>query len=325
MNTQSGLALKIEGLTKQFGDLLAVDSIQFELEYGRIFGYLGANGAGKSTTLRMLTGILKPTSGRAWVAGVNLIESPEAVKPLVGYVSQRFSLYEDLTIRENLEFFSHVYGLEGRARVERLDEVLEMTQMQHVQHRLAGHLSGGWKQRLAIANAILHKPKVLFLDEPTAGLDPIVRRLVWELLYKLTQEKMALFVTTHYMEEAERCHQLAILSHGRILMQGSPAFIRKSLSNDVLRITCEPLMLASSLFQKMKEVKGLTVYSHALHLNLAEAIDLDAFYNLAKNHGIEIRSIEKIEATLEDVFATLEQEIDPASPKTEPFFTKRSS
>jgi len=317
MKQDSAFALKIAALTKSFGDFTAVDQIHFELEYGRIFGYLGANGAGKSTTLRMLTGILKPTAGQAWVAGVNLIDAPELVKPLVGYVSQRFSLYEDLTIRENLDFFSRVYGLEGKARTERIEEVLEMTQMQHVEHRLAGHLSGGWKQRLAIANAILHRPKVLFLDEPTAGLDPIVRRLVWELLYKLTQEGMALFLTTHYMEEAERCHHLAILSHGKILMQGTPSAIRQSLSDDVWRITCQPLMLASSLFQQLPQVKGLTVYSHALHVHLSQLVDREPFYRLAQEHGIHIESIEKIEPTLEDVFATLEQEIRPLVQKNQ--------
>jgi ABC-2 type transport system ATP-binding protein len=309
-------ALKIEGLTKSFGDFTAVNQIHFELEYGRIFGYLGANGAGKSTTLRMLTGILKPTSGKAWVAGADLIQTPEKVKPLVGYVSQRFSLYEDLTIRENLDFFSSVYGLRAKERQKRIEEVLEMTQMQNVQHRLAGHLSGGWKQRLAIANAILHKPKVLFLDEPTAGLDPIVRRLVWELLYKLTQEGMALFVTTHYMEEAERCHHLAILSHGKILMQGSPESIRKSLSDDVIRVTCDPLMLASRIFQDIEGVRGLTVYSHALHLNLGRHLDIQELHVAAKRHGISIFEIEKIEPTLEDVFATLEQETSPDGVQT---------
>lgn len=301
-------ALKIEGLTKRFGDFTAVDHIDFKLDYGRIFGYLGANGAGKSTTLRMLTGILKPTEGKAWVAGVDLINAPESVKPFVGYVSQRFSLYEDLTIRENLNFFSSVYGLTGKEKAHRIEEVLEMTQMQNVQNRLAGELSGGWKQRLAIANAILHKPKVLFLDEPTAGLDPIVRRLVWELLYKLTQEGMALFVTTHYMEEAERCHHLAILSHGKILMQGSPDFIKKSLPDDVIRVTCDPLMLASRVFQQIEGVRSLTVYSHTLHLNLARKFESSEFYETANKNGITIESIEKIPATLEDVFATLEQE-----------------
>jgi len=216
------IAIKAEQLSRRFGKFTAVDQIFLEIPYGSIFGFLGANGAGKSTTIRMLCGILAASSGSATVAGFDINQEPEKIKEAIGYVSQKFSLYGDLNVLENLSFYGQIYGLTGKALRERIEEVLHITGLDDYRKRLAEHLSGGLKQKLAIANGILHKPRVLFLDEPTAGIDPLSRRMIWDLLLKLSSQGVALFVTTHYMEEAERCHTIAFISHGRILKQGTP-------------------------------------------------------------------------------------------------------
>ncbi len=215
-------AIEAKSLTRRFGAITAVDHMSFSIRSGEIFGYLGANGAGKSTTIRMLCGILAPNEGTATVAGFDVMKDPESVKKAIGYVSQKFSLYLDLTVQENLEFFGRVYALPEAQMRQRLEETLVITGLASVRQQMAGTLSGGWKQRLAVANGLLHRPKILFLDEPTAGIDPLARRSLWALFNRLSSEGITLFVTTHYMEEAERCHQLALISHGRILKMGTP-------------------------------------------------------------------------------------------------------
>lgn len=217
------IAIRADHLTRRFGNFTAVDGISFEIPYGSIFGYLGANGAGKSTTIKMLCGILAPTSGTGVVAGFDINRDTEEIKNNIGYVSQRFSLYGDLTVMENLTFFGEIYGLAGRDLQQRIHEVLKLCGLEEFPGRLAEHLSGGMKQKLAIANGILHKPRVLFLDEPTAGIDPLSRRSIWAVLFELAKQGTALFVTTHYMEEAERCHTIAFINAGRILKVGPPA------------------------------------------------------------------------------------------------------
>lgn len=219
----SKIAIKVDQLTKRFGQFTAVDGISFEFSYGSIFGYLGANGAGKSTTIKMLCGILAPTSGGGTVAGFDINTEPEKIKTAIGYVSQRFSLYGDLNVIENLNFFGQIYGLKGDQLHNRIEEVLALTGLGEYRHRQAQFLSGGWKQKLGIANGILHKPKIIFLDEPTAGIDPLSRRAIWKLLQQLAAEGVGLFITTHYMEEAERCDQLAFLSEGKMLKVGPPS------------------------------------------------------------------------------------------------------
>ena len=220
MNT---FAIEANHLTRRFGKFIAVDDISFSIPYGSIFGFLGANGAGKSTTIRMLCGILAPTSGTGHVAGFDVATQPEEIKSAIGYVSQRFSLYTDLTVMENLSFYGQIYGLDHGNLKDRIEEVLALSGLNEYRNRLATELSGGWKQKLAIANGILHKPRILFLDEPTAGIDPLSRRSIWALLSQLSQEGTALFITTHYMEEAERCHTIAFISHGKMLKSGSVA------------------------------------------------------------------------------------------------------
>ncbi|MBI4367668.1 MAG: ABC transporter ATP-binding protein [Deltaproteobacteria bacterium] len=235
------IAIDVRGLGRRFGATVAVDAVSFRLRYGDIFGFLGPNGAGKSTTIRMLCGILAPSAGTALVAGYDVNREPEAIKAVIGYVSQRFSLYPDLTVEENLAFFGQIYNLSGVALRQRLEAVLATTGLEPWRGRLAGTLSGGWKQRLAIANGILHRPRILFLDEPTAGLDPVSRHAVWQVLNHLAAHGVALFVTTHYMEEAERCHHLAFIHQGRLLVSGTPALLKQqaggALENVFIRLS----------------------------------------------------------------------------------------
>ena len=216
------IAIQADQLTRRFGKFTAVDQVSFSLPYGSIFGFLGANGSGKSTTIRMLCGILAPTSGTGKVAGFDVRTQPEQIKTAIGYVSQRFSLYSDLTVIENLNFFGQIYGLSNENLTHRIEEVLTLTGLNQYRTKLSSELSGGWKQKLAIANGILHKPRIIFLDEPTAGIDPLSRRAIWEVLISLAKQGTALFITTHYMEEAERCNSIAFISNGHILKIGSP-------------------------------------------------------------------------------------------------------
>lgn len=301
------IAIDVKDLTRRFGKLTAVDQVNFSLSYGEIFGFLGANGSGKSTTIRMLCGILAPTSGTATVGGYDVNTQSEKVKETIGYVSQRFSLYNDLTVEENLRFYGEIYGLEGKVLDARIEAVLPMTGLAPYRGQIAGNLSGGWKQKLALANSILHKPKILFLDEPTAGIDPLSRRALWELLYQLADSGVALFVTTHYMEEAERCNHIAFISQGRLLKIGSPAQLKQEISNQLLQVRCQPLMKASLLFQKLPGVSGITAYGTALHLNTVnmEFVKREV-ERAAKENDIRIESMQPIAASLEDVFATLE-------------------
>ncbi len=219
---ENKIAISANRLTRRFGKFTAVDHVSFEIPYGSIFGFLGANGSGKSTTIKMLCGILAPSDGTGTVAGFDVKTQPESIKQAIGYISQKFSLYGDLTIIENLMFFGRIYGLDGAPLQQRIDEVLVMTGLDKYLNKQAEFLSGGWKQKLAIANGILHKPKILFLDEPTAGIDPLSRKMIWEILTGLASQGTALFITTHYMEEAQRCDQLAFICDGKILKVGTP-------------------------------------------------------------------------------------------------------
>ena len=306
----SNIAISADRLTRRFGKFTAVDEVSFEIPYGAIFGFLGANGAGKSTTIRMLCGILEPTSGNGRVGGFDVQTQPEQIKSVIGYVSQRFSLYSDLTVNENLNFYGQIYGLEGKALSARIEEVMRITGLDRFRQRLSGDLSGGWKQKLAIANAILHKPKIIFLDEPTAGLDPLSRRGIWELLYQLAESGTSLFVTTHYMEEAERCTTIAFISDGRILKTGQPAQLKQDLSGQILEVTCRPLMKASRIFGVLEGVRGVTVYGTTLNLNVTDIKTLEARVRAsAAKEGIEITAIRPIAASLEDVFSDLDAQM----------------
>src|SRR3990170_2744425 len=243
-------AVEVEDLVKVFGNFLAVDHIRFQVEKGEIFGFLGPNGAGKSTTIRMLCGLLMPTGGKGRVAGFNLMESPESIKGVIGYMSQKFSLYEDLTVIENLHFFGGIYGLSGPLQRGREEDVLEMIGLRDLRDRMTRTLAVGWKQRLALGCAILHKPSILFLDEPTSGVDPISRRNFWGLIQQMGEEGVTTFVTTHYMDEAEYCGRLALIYQGRIVALGTPSELKlKTLSQGVMEVECEPLMTALDLLK----------------------------------------------------------------------------
>jgi len=303
------IAISADRLTRRFGKFTAVDEISFEIPYGAIFGFLGANGAGKSTTIRMLCGILEPTSGTGKVGGFDVQTQPEQIKGVIGYVSQRFSLYSDLTVTENLIFYGRIYGLDGTALSGRIEEVLELSGLDLFRQRLSGDLSGGMKQKLAIANAILHRPKIIFLDEPTAGLDPLARRAIWELLYQLAEGGTSLFVTTHYMEEAERCSTIAFISDGKILKIGQPAQLKQDLSRQILEVACQPLMKASRLFGGLEGVRGVTVYGTTLNLNVTDEKAVEArVIASARKEGVTVTSIKPISASLEDVFSDLDKE-----------------
>lgn len=300
------IAIDVQNLTRKFGPLVAVDHVSFKIRYGEIFGFLGPNGAGKSTTVRMLCGILAPTQGTAQIAHFDVSRDPEKIKGAIGYVSQRFSLYNDLTVEENLKFYGRIYHLSPSVLKKRMQEVLGLTELGVFRTRMAGELSGGWKQRLAVASAFLHEPRILFLDEPTAGLDPISRRALWEMLYRLAEKGVALFVTTHYMEEAERCNQIAFISQGKLLSIGEPNALKKEVPGHLLEVECRPLMKASSLFQTLPQTLSITAYGINLHVNVSDLdTAVEGLHRLARDEGIEIISIKPISPSLEDVFATL--------------------
>jgi len=214
--------IQVEHLRKEFGKLVAVDDVNLQVEEGKIYGILGPNGAGKSTTIRMLCGVITPTSGKAWVNGLDVYKESEKIKTQIGYMSQKFSLYEDLTVIENLKFFASIYGIGGKERDERIEQLIFMAGITGREHQLTKTLSGGWKQRLALGCSLIHKPRILVLDEPTAGVDPVARRVFWELIYKLAAQGITILVTTHYMDEAESCDEVSFVFNGQILAQGTP-------------------------------------------------------------------------------------------------------
>ena len=303
------VAIEAKNLTRKFGNRTAVDQVSFGIRYGEIFGFLGSNGAGKSTTIRMLCGILAPTSGTGEVAGFDVNRDPERVKEAIGYVSQRFSLYNDLSVQENLEFYGRIYKLGAERLRKRIREVYDLTGLGQFRDRLAGALSGGWKQRLAVGNGILHSPRILFLDEPTAGVDPVSRRALWEVLYQLAAGGAALFVTTHYMEEAERCNRIAFISRGKILRIGRPGDLKTQVPGELLEVECSPLMKASRIFSRLPGVSRITAYGTSLHLNAGDLEKVRGeLTRAAREENIEVVSIHSIPASLEDVFAALTEE-----------------
>jgi len=226
----NGDSVVVDHLSKRFGDFVAVSDVNLRVAKGEIFGFLGPNGAGKSTTIRILCGLLAPTEGRAIVAGFDVAAEPEKVRENIGYMSQRFSLYDDLTVEENIDFFSGIYGVEKAKRPARKEYALEMAGLQGQEKTMTRTLSGGWKQRLALGCAILHEPPIVFLDEPTSGVDPIARRAFWDLIYQLSEAGQTVFVTTHYMDEAEYCHRIALLYHGKMIALGTPAELKAAMN-----------------------------------------------------------------------------------------------
>jgi ABC-2 type transport system ATP-binding protein len=297
----------VENLRKQFDDFVAVDQLNLEVVKGEVFGFLGPNGAGKSTTIRMLCGLLKPTSGRAVVAGHDVGREPEAVRQNIGYMSQKFSLYNDLKVIENLRLFAGLYSVPAQNLQERIDWALQMANLKGRENLITGTLPGGWKQRLALGCAVLHKPPVLFLDEPTSGVDPISRRQFWDLIHQMAEEGITVFVTTHYMEEAEYCNRLALIFQGKMVALGTPSDLkRNSMKGELLLVVCQPLGHAVEISQSAPGVLDAAVFGNALHVVVVDAeVMIPQVDSYLKSHGITVSGIEKIRPTLEDVFVSL--------------------
>lgn len=297
----------VDDLVKKFGDFTAVDGISFSLGPGDIFGFLGPNGSGKSTTIRMLTGILTPTSGTARVLGYDVRRDPESIRQRIGYMSQKFSLYEDLTVSENLEFYGGVYGVTGARFVRRKEEIVEMAGLLGRENELAGNLSLGWKQRLALGAAMIHEPKVLFLDEPTAGVDPISRREFWDLLYGMAERGVSLLVTTHYMDEAENTNRLAFIHQGKIIGEGSPEEIKRTkMSEVVLEVACEAPERCYEQLRGLGELSEVLIHENVIHATTSmPEVAPEAIRRALTPQGSKVLYIEPIEPTLEDVFVSL--------------------
>jgi ABC-2 type transport system ATP-binding protein len=300
----------IENLVKRFGDFVAVDHISLETHKGEIFGFLGPNGAGKSTTIRMLCGLLMPTSGRAQVAGFNVAREPESVRQNIGYMSQKFSLYNDLKVIENLRLFAGLYNVPSSVLKGRINWALEMANLKGQENLITGTLPSGWKQRLALGCAVLHRPPIIFLDEPTSGVDPISRRQFWDLIHQMASEGVTVFVTTHYMEEAEYCHRLALIFRGTIVALGTPSQLKeKGMKGELLLVECEPLGPAVEALQTAPGVLDAAVFGNALHLVVANAMRaIPAVRQYLTGNEIEVSRVEEIRPSLEDVFVSLTTE-----------------
>lgn len=303
----AGNSVVIESLVKRFGAFVAVDRISLQVRKGEVFGFLGPNGAGKSTTIRMLCGLLRPTEGRALVAGYDVARNPEQVRQNIGYMSQKFSLYNDLKVIENIRLFAGLYSVDRNELEHRIEWTLEMAGLKGQESLITGTLPGGWKQRLALGCAFLHRPPIIFLDEPTSGVDPIARRRFWELIHEMAEGGVTVFVTTHYMEEAEYCNRLALIFRGRIVALGTPRELKQSsMKGELLLVECSPLGTALEALQSAAVVMDAAVFGNALHLVVKDA--KAAVPQLQKHlaeHGIAVSRMEKINPSLEDVFVSL--------------------
>ncbi len=300
----------IDNLVKKFGDFTAVDHIRLETRKGEIFGFLGPNGAGKSSTIRMLCGLLKPTSGRAVVAGYDVAQEPESVRQNIGYMSQKFSLYNDLKVIENLRLFAGLYNVPSQQLKERIDWALDMANLKGQEKLIVGTLPGGWKQRLALGCAVLHKPPIIFLDEPTSGVDPISRRQFWDLIHRMAADGVTVFVTTHYMEEAEYCNRLALIFRGKMVALGTPSELKqKFMKGELLLVECDPLGTAVEVLQNAPSVMDAAVFGSALHLVVKDAeTAIPEIKEYLQAHNVSVHNIEKIRPSLEDVFVSLTTE-----------------
>jgi ABC-2 type transport system ATP-binding protein len=300
-----GCSVQVSGLTRTFGDFVAVDRISLAVPVGQIFGFLGPNGAGKSTTIRMLCGLLMPTGGSGSVGGFDILTESESIKSRIGYMSQRFSLYDDLTVEENIDFWSGLYGVPAARRQERKEWVLAMAGITDRRRSVTGTLPAGFKQRLALGCSILHEPPVLFLDEPTAGVDPVSRRNFWDLIHELSQKKVTVFVTTHYLDEADYCDRLALIYHGRIIAEGTPRELRETMrGKEVVEIEVANLVAAMNALAK--EGLDAAIFGSTIHATVDQAeVSIPVIRNVLGEAGIPVSRVEKILPSLEDVFVTM--------------------
>jgi ABC-2 type transport system ATP-binding protein len=299
-------AIRTENLTKRFGEFTAVDALSFSVAEGEIFGLVGPDGAGKTTAMRLLTGIMEPSGGDAWVAGNHIVRQAEALKERIGYMSQRFGLYADLTVMENLLFYADIYNEPRRGRQEKIDRLLGFSNLTPFQKRLAGNLSGGMKQKLGLACALIHTPQVLFLDEPTNGVDPVSRRDFWRILYQLLREKVTIFVSTAYLDEAERCNRLALIDRGRLLAVGTPEEVKRLMRETILEVRCERPRQAAALLKERFPAAQVGLFGDRVHVVAAEperiAMEIQAAF---QEHQLSADAIRPIEPTLEDVFVAV--------------------
>lgn len=301
--------IQVNELTRKFGSYTAVDRVSLTVRERDIFGFLGPNGSGKTTLIRMLCGILRPTSGEANVMGYDVVNESEEVKRSIGYMSQQFSLYSDLTVLENINFYARIYGIPRRQRKERIDEVINIVEIKPYLNQLSGALSGGWKQRLALACALVHKPKLLFLDEPTAGIDPVARRDLWNLLFDLSAQGTTFFVTTHYMDEAERCSHLGYIYFSKLIAYGSPEELKKM--PDVTpqgyvryELRIDRLTEAMRELLRMSFVRDATMFSDVIHILIEQGSE-EKLQHAIQKKGFYLQSLREVPPTLEDVFVTL--------------------
>jgi ABC-type multidrug transport system ATPase subunit len=312
-STASPIMIECDGLTRRFGSFTAVDHVSFKVAKGSIFGFLGPNGSGKSTVIRMLCGLLEPTEGRASIAGHDVADQTDQIKNLIGYMSQKFSLYDELTVYENLMFYGRLYGLRGAGLVKRRDELVGLTHIEPYLSRRAALLSGGWRQRLAMACSLMHHPTVLFLDEPTAGIDPVARRELWDLLFEFSSTGMTLFVTTHYMDEAERCSHVGYIYMSKLVVCGEPDDLKHlPLVNppDARRIevTCEHVTVGLQAVRHLAGVRTATVFGQSMHLLIDKNTSDDFIRAALARAGISQADIRPIAPSLEDVFVALTNE-----------------
>ncbi len=297
------LAIKAENLTRKFGSFTAVDSISFEIEEGEVVGFIGANGAGKSTTIKMLCGLIRPTSGAATVAGFEVAIHPEEVRQNIGYMSQKFSLYGDLTVRENIEFYGGIYGLRNSEMRERLEWVLEVADLKGRDNLLTRDLPLGWRQRLALGCAVLHRPRILFLDEPTSGVDPVVRDRFWRLIGQLSEEGATIIVTTHHLEEAEFCENIIMMHLGKIVVSGSPEEIRKRHADlPLFEIESSDPTAVFNLIESQSWVSEAAIIGGSVHVYAETGEPIASLRQLLQENRIESSSIHKALPTLEDIF-----------------------
>jgi ABC-2 type transport system ATP-binding protein len=297
-------AIDVRELSRRFGGFVAVDGLSFQVKPGEIFGFLGANGAGKSTTIRMLCGLLRPSAGTALVGGVDVARDPEAVKRRIGYMSQRFSLYELLTVDQNIRFFGGIYGLTRERFTERRKFVLDMAGLNGREATLTRDLPGGWRQRLALGCAILHEPPIVFLDEPTGGVDPVSRRQFWDLIDQMSGAGTTVLVTTHYLDEAEHCHRIAIIQAGRLAALGTTTELKQAFRDrPIIEVQAAQPVAAMTVLDAMEEIEKTSLFGTSLHVVLrradrAEEIVIQAL----RQAGVEIRHISRVTPSLEDVF-----------------------
>ncbi len=304
--------IKAEGLTRRFGDFTAVDHVDLDIEEGDIFGFLGPNGSGKTTVIRMLCGLLRPSQGRATILGNDVAHNSEAVKRSIGYMSQQFSLYGDLSVLENLKFYAGIYGIPRSERVARMEEVIDIVGIGDYRKQLAMRLSGGWKQRLALACALVHRPKLMFLDEPTAGIDPVARRDLWNLLFDLAGQGITFFVSTHYMDEAERCSHIGYIYFSKLIVCGTPGDLKRlpevTPEGAVrLELRCPRIAAAMRCLNTFEYVLDATIFADVVHVLAREGHEGRIVDDLDRN-GFPGATLQPIPATLEDVFVTLSRQ-----------------